>query len=56
MDEVCPPTTVFAAYNAYKGAKEITVYPYGAHEQMPAQIPLIFEFLETAFRATPDPA
>jgi cephalosporin-C deacetylase len=32
MDETCPPSTVFAAYNAYGGPREIRVYPYNDHE------------------------
>jgi len=32
MDETCPPSTVFAAYNAYAGPKEIAVYEYNDHE------------------------
>lgn len=32
MDDICPPSTVFAAYNAYAGDKEIKVYPYNKHE------------------------
>jgi cephalosporin-C deacetylase len=32
MDEACPPSTVYAAYNAYGGPKEISVYPYNDHE------------------------
>jgi cephalosporin-C deacetylase len=32
MDETCPPSTVYAAYNAYAGLKEIRVYPYNDHE------------------------
>jgi cephalosporin-C deacetylase len=32
MDDVCPPSTVFASYNHYAGAKEITVHPYNGHE------------------------
>ncbi|MFD1715716.1 acetylxylan esterase [Amnibacterium flavum] len=32
MDEICPPSTVFAAFNAYAGEKEITVWPYNGHE------------------------
>jgi len=32
MDEVCPPSTVFAAYNHYTGPKEIKVWPYNHHE------------------------
>lgn len=32
MDEVCPPSTVFAAFNHYAGPKEIRVWPYNGHE------------------------
>lgn len=32
MDEVCPPSTVFAAYNHYWGEKQIEIYPYNEHE------------------------
>lgn len=32
MDEITPPSTVFAAYNHYAGSKHIEVYPYNGHE------------------------
>lgn len=32
MDDICPPSTVFAAYNHYAGPKEIKVYEYNQHE------------------------
>lgn len=32
MDTICPPSTVFAAYNAIPSQKEIAVYPYNDHE------------------------
>jgi cephalosporin-C deacetylase len=32
MDETCPPSTVYAAYNAYAGPKDIRVYPFNDHE------------------------
>ncbi|MGA8112160.1 MAG: acetylxylan esterase [Actinocatenispora sp.] len=32
MDPVCPPSTVFAAYNHYAAAKDIRVWPYNEHE------------------------
>jgi cephalosporin-C deacetylase len=32
MDETCPPSTVYAAFNAYGGPKEIATYPYNDHE------------------------
>jgi cephalosporin-C deacetylase len=32
MDETCPPSTVYAAYNHYQGPKAINVYRYNNHE------------------------
>lgn len=32
MDDVCPPSTVFAAYNHYAGPKEIKVWQFNKHE------------------------
>ena len=32
MDDICPPSTVFAAYNHYAGPKEMRVYPFNRHE------------------------
>lgn len=32
MDDICPPRTVFAAYNHYAGPKEIKVWQYNNHE------------------------
>ncbi len=33
MDDICPPSTVFAAFNAYGGSpKEIREYPFNRHE------------------------
>jgi cephalosporin-C deacetylase len=31
-DPICPPSTVFAAYNAWAGPKRIEVWPYNEHE------------------------
>jgi cephalosporin-C deacetylase len=31
-DIVCPPSTVFAAYNAYAGRKDIEIYEFNDHE------------------------
>ena len=33
MDPICPPSTVYAAYNAITAPKELCVFPYGTHEQ-----------------------
>jgi cephalosporin-C deacetylase len=32
MDEICPPSTVFAAYNHYAGPKQMQVWRYNHHE------------------------
>jgi cephalosporin-C deacetylase len=32
MDLICPPSTVYAAYNHYAGPKEIREYPFNDHE------------------------
>lgn len=32
MDDVCPPSTVFAAYNHWGGEKDIRVYSYNQHD------------------------
>jgi cephalosporin-C deacetylase len=34
-DTITPPSTVFAAYNAVRGPKEIVVLPYADHSQVP---------------------
>ncbi|WP_433046269.1 acetylxylan esterase [Dactylosporangium sp. CS-033363] len=32
LDQTCPPSTVFAAYNHYAGPKEMVVFPFNDHE------------------------
>jgi cephalosporin-C deacetylase len=51
MDSVCPPSTVFAAYNHYAGQKEIEVYPFNGHEQGESiQLEIKFRRLAAAAR------
>ncbi len=46
MDDVCPPSTVFAAHNWYGGPREIDVYPFNGHEGGgPARFPRQVEWL-----------
>lgn len=50
MDTICPPSTVFAAYNAYAAAKRIREYPFNGHEgggpfQSRAQLDFLGEIL-----------
>ena len=32
MDPICPPSTVFAAYNAIAAPKDVVVFPFGDHD------------------------
>ena len=32
MDDICPPSTVYAAYNHYAGEKDIRVWRYNEHD------------------------
>jgi cephalosporin-C deacetylase len=32
MDEICPPSTVYAAFNDYAGPKHLQVWPYNEHD------------------------
>jgi cephalosporin-C deacetylase len=32
MDQICPPSTVYAAYNYWGGEKDIRIYTYNGHE------------------------
>jgi cephalosporin-C deacetylase len=32
MDEICPPSTVYAAYNHHRGPKDIRIYRYNHHD------------------------
>lgn len=45
MDEICPPSTQFAAYNRITAPKFLAVYPDFAHEDLPGHPDRIFRFL-----------
>jgi cephalosporin-C deacetylase len=46
MDDVCPPSTIYAAYNHYAGPKEMRVWPFNVHEGGgPLQLTEQIEFL-----------
>jgi cephalosporin-C deacetylase len=45
MDEICPPSTQFAAYNKITSEKEVVIYPDYAHEQLPGFADRTFQFL-----------
>jgi cephalosporin-C deacetylase len=45
MDQVCPPSTQFAAYNKIESQKELALYPDFGHENLPGHPDRIFEFM-----------
>ncbi len=44
MDEICPPSTQFAAYNQITSEKEMVIYPDFGHEGLPGSGDKIFQF------------
>jgi cephalosporin-C deacetylase len=45
MDEICPPSTQFAAYNKIRSPKSLSIYPDFAHEDLPGHQDNAFQFL-----------
>ncbi|MFH1707625.1 MAG: alpha/beta fold hydrolase [Planctomycetota bacterium] len=45
QDQVCPPSTQFAAYNRIKSRKELVVYPDFGHENLPGFADQSFMFM-----------
>jgi cephalosporin-C deacetylase len=45
MDDVCPPSTQFAAYNRITTKKSLEIYPDFGHEGLPEHDDRIFQFL-----------
>lgn len=45
MDQVCPPSTQFAAYNKITSPKKMVLYPDFGHENLPEKDDLTFAFL-----------
>ena len=43
LDDICPPSTQFAAYNKITTKKSCEIYPNHAHEKLPESDELIFE-------------
>ena len=46
MDDVCPPSTQFAAYNAISSHKEMVLYPDFGHEGLPGSDDRVFTFMQ----------
>lgn len=47
MDNICPPSTQFAAYNKITAPKHYVIYPDYGHEGLPGNSDLVFNFLST---------
>ena len=45
MDEICPPSTQFAAYNKITAPKQLCLYPDWGHEYIPTHADLVYHFL-----------
>ncbi len=46
MDQICPPSSQFAAYNKLGGPKSMKLYPDYGHEGLPDEDDLSFAFLQ----------
>ncbi len=46
LDDICPPSTVFAAYNNMVCEKEIKVYPDFKHEGMTFFMDITYQFMK----------
>ena len=45
MDQVCPPSTQFAAYNKISAPKEMVIFPDYEHEALPGFRDRTFQFM-----------
>ena len=45
MDDICPPSTQFAAYNKIESPKEMVIYPDFTHEDIPDFTDRTFRFM-----------
>lgn len=45
MDQICPPSTQFAAYNKIQSTKSLAIYPDYGHEDLPGHGDTIFQFV-----------
>ncbi len=45
MDDICPPSTQFAAYNKIRAPKTMVIYPDFTHEVYPGFLDRVFTFM-----------
>ena len=48
MDDTCPPSTQFAAYNKVQSPKQMVLYPDYGHENLPGVNDRILAFFASA--------
>ncbi|RME81021.1 MAG: acetylxylan esterase [Caldilineae bacterium] len=46
LDQICPPSTQFAAYNKIRSRKQVIFYPDYGHETLPGHNDRVFEFMQ----------
>ena len=45
MDDICPPSTQFAAYNRIIAPKNLVIYPDFGHEGLPGFDDRVYQFM-----------
>ena len=45
MDDICPPSTQFAAYNKINAPKSYEIWPDFGHEGLPGSDDMIYSFM-----------
>lgn len=45
IDNICPPSTQFAAYNKITAPKQMAIYPDFSHERLPGLSDMIYQFM-----------
>lgn len=45
-DQICPPSSQFAAYNKIRAPKEMVLYPDYGHEALPGQMDRVLQFMK----------
>ena len=45
QDNICPPSTQFAAFNKITAPKDVVIYPDFGHEHLPDHSEMILEFM-----------
>jgi len=53
-DEVCPPTSLFAAYNTIASPKKLYILPPAGHQTEPAQRKWMTDWLENQLSENPE--